>query len=185
VIVVLLVVLAGVRLFPKSTGHALMAPSQISSARLEPSLMPPTSTSSPIPTPTIRPKQTDIPVVRALEVPVTIDGIDFLLHRVRVGESFDTLADTYNTTPVVIHSLNSSLSRSKWVDTVIVISPGLQDVDPALPAFEAYQVPDSSITLDDLSAQLNVSSPLISHYNACSGACTFSPGDWLLIPYSK
>ena len=126
-----------------------------------------------------------VPQVHALEVSINVDDHKFLIHRVGVGETFEILAKTYTTTPEVIRSINYSMKPSLWANSVIVISPGLQTVDPALPAFKTYQVTKQGIMIDELAEKLTVDPALLRLYNACDDNCRLAVGDWLIIPISK
>jgi len=144
-----------------------------------------TPTSSPAPTSTFVPTTTIVPQVHALEVPINVGDHKFLIHRVGGGETFEILAKTYTTTPEVIRSLNYSMKSSLWANSLIVISPGLQMVDPALPAFKTYQVTTQGISIDELAGKLTVDPTLLRLYNACDDNCRLAVGDWLIIPISK
>lgn len=121
--------------------------------------------------------------VYALEFPFKVGEYSFLLHRIREGENFEVLEATYVTSAAAILALNYSLSSPLWVDSVIVISPGLQAVDPQLPTFQPYELTDPPISIDELAQQLNVNEELLRYYNNCSDNCRLAAGDWLLVPY--
>ena len=119
-----------------------------------------------------------VPQVHALEVPINVGDHKFLIHRVGVGETFEILAKNYTTTPDVIRSLNYSMRSSLWANSLIVISPGLQTVDLALPAFKTYQVSKQGIMIDELAGKLTVDPALLRLYNGCDD--NLSPGRWRL-----
>jgi len=165
--------------------HPTTTPSHIVPATIRPSatLIPPTS--SPAPTSTFVPTVTLVPQVHALEVLINVGDHQFLIHRAGGGETFEILATTYTTTPEVIRSLNYSMKPSLWANSVIVISPGLKTVDPALPAFKTYRITDQEITIDDLARKLTIDPVLLRLYNGCEDNCRLAVGDWVIIPMSK
>ena len=163
----------------------MMTPSQTIPTAIPPSATIILPTNSPAPTSTFVPTTTIVPQVHALEVPINVGDHKFLIHRVGAGETFEILAKTYTTTPEVIRSLNYSMKPSLWANSVIVISPGLQTVDLALPAFKTYQVTAQAITIDELAGKLTIDPVLLRLYNACNDNCRLSAGDWLILPISK
>ena len=103
-----------------------MTPSQTIPTAIQPSatIIPPTN--SPAPTSTFVSTPSSAPQLHLLEIPVTGGERKFLVHLVRRGETFETIAAAYNTTPEVIRSLNYSMKLSLWANSVIVISPGFK-----------------------------------------------------------
>ena len=183
---ILLLGMVGLQFFRQNViTPPMMTPSQTIPTAIPPSatIIPPTN--SPAPTSTFVPTTTIVPQVHALEVPINVDDHKFLIHRVGVGETFEILAKTYTTTPEVIRSINYSMKPSLWANSVIVISPGLQTVDLALPAFKTYQVTAQAIMIDELAGKLTVDPTLLRLYNACNDNCRLSAGDWLILPISK
>jgi LysM repeat protein len=123
--------------------------------------------------------------VHALEIPIAIGERKLLIHCVLAGETFEMLAQTYTTTSEVIRALNPSLNPPLLANRAIVISPGLQSIDPALPAFQAYEVTEAEITIDELAQKLEVDSMLLRNFNACPDNCRLAAGDWLIITIPK
>jgi len=153
------------------------------SVTAQPSLAPPpTATHSPVPTSTRIATGTPVPPTHDLEVPFEIDGHKLLMHKVGAGDIFETIEARYETTPEVLRALNYSLKGTLLGNTVIVIAPGLQKVDPALPSFWVREVDGTAVTIDELAQQYHVDAAVLRHYNGCSGACSLSVGDWILIP---
>jgi len=105
----------------------------------------------------------------------------FLIHRVPPGEIFAVMQVTYVTRSKVILALNDSLSAPLKADTVIVIGPRVQTVNPKLPSFRIYEVTEET-SIDELAQQLDVEPALLRDYNHCSNECRLAPGDWLMIP---
>jgi hypothetical protein len=116
-----------------------------------------------------------------LEVPINIGKRQLLLHRVHGGESFELVSQTFFTSTDVIRSLNYSLPPTLWADSVIVVAPDLQTVDPSLPAFNVFEVTETS-TLDLVARKLNLPPQLLEWYNECTGSCSVVAGDWLIVP---
>jgi hypothetical protein len=173
------------RFFPQSLALLTGIPSLPATATIEPSVTPIPPTSSPVSTSTPAPTRTSVPWTHALDVPFEIDGHPLLLHRVGNGEMFDTIDSKYKTTPEVIRALNPSVAASLWADTVIVIAPGLEAVDPTLPSFRLHEVLEPTITIDELAVQYNIEAALLMRYNGCTDACQLSAGDWVLFPVMK
>jgi hypothetical protein len=163
-------------------GRAMSSPPV--AATIAPSVTPlPNATgTSAVSTSTLVPTSTALPRVHALELPFEVDGHTLLIHRVGAGDMFDTIDKEYQTTAEVVRALNYPARVSLLANTVIVIAQGMQTMDPALPAFRVRQVDGSATTIDDLVQQYHVEAAVLNHYNGCSDACSFSVGDWILIP---
>jgi hypothetical protein len=140
------------------------------------------TTPSPFPTSMAAPTDTALPPPRALEEPFELDGTTLLMHRVRAGDMFETVDSEYRTAPEVLRALNYSLTGPLLANTVIVIAPGARIVDPALPSFMPRMVDAAPATIDDLAARYHVDAAALAHYNGCTPKCTFSPGEWILVP---
>jgi hypothetical protein len=123
-----------------------------------------------------------VPITRGLDLPFNVGDNRFLIHRVLAGETLEALARKYNTSEDVIRGINFFVPRPFWKDVIILISPGMQSVDPALPAFEPYKVPDADIALADLAVRLKVDPELLRYYTVCADPCRFDNDDWLIIP---
>jgi|GEM_PF-851952 hypothetical protein len=138
------------------------------------------------PAPTLEPASptpTDFPPQEhALEVPVLVGEQPILLHRVIEGEQIVLLTRRYETSLEVLEALNYSPPAPVFAGRVIVIAPGLMNVDPNLPPFDPYQVIDPEIGVGELAGKLGVDLDRLKYYNRCSGFCKFVSGDWLLIP---
>jgi hypothetical protein len=140
----------------------------------------PTVTSTITPTATITIQPTTI--TRALDLPYSVGQTRFVIHRILSGETLERLARKYNTTEAIIRNINKVLPSPLWAGSVIIISPGMQSIDPALPTFEPYQVPDAAIMLADLAKRLNVEPALLKYYTGCNDPCRFAAREWLVIP---
>jgi hypothetical protein len=119
-----------------------------------------------------------------LEFPFKVGEHTCLLHRVREGENFEVLEETYVTNAEIILSINDSLSSPLRAERVIVICPGLQTVDPAIPAFQTYEVTEAEVSIDELAQTLGADPALLRHYNRCITGCRLTAGDWVLVPHS-
>jgi hypothetical protein len=119
----------------------------------------------------------------ALEVPIEVDGRELILHRVGSGETFETISAKYQTAAAAIRSLNYSMGASLFASSVIVIEPGQQTIDTALPSFLTHRVGDApAISIDQVAAQYNVSAALMRRYNGCTYDCELVASDWVMIP---
>ena len=171
------------RYVPRALSRPQADPRPAASVTPKPSLTSfPTATNSPVPTSTRIPASTPAAATHDLEVSFEIDGHELLMHKVGAGDMFETIDAKYETTPDVLRALNYSLTRSLLGNTVILIAPGLQTVDPALPSFWVRQVDRPAVTIDGLAKEYHVDITALRHYNRCSDDCLLSVGDWILIP---
>jgi hypothetical protein len=122
------------------------------------------------------------PPPHTLETRLRVGSQVFLIHLVRLDENYEILSRDYKTTRAVIQALNDTLHTTLWVDAPIVIAPGAQSPDPNWPVFQAWQVPQPDMTIDQVAALLKADPDALRYYNACPQACPLTPGDWLLIP---
>lgn len=157
-------------------------PQQTATAWVRPSATQPPPTNSPVPTSTRTSTATPFSQIHALEVPIVVGDRTFLIHRVEWGDTFESIAAAFSTSPAVIQALNHSLKPPLKANSLIVISPGLQEVDPTLPSFDIYQVTKGETTIEELARELNVDPESLRLYNACNDNCRLFPGDWLIIP---
>ncbi len=126
------------------------------------------------------PTITMVPSTLALETPIG-SWVQFIIHRTLPGESLEQFANQYNTTVDVIRSVNYNLPNVLYVDRLIIIPIGVQD-DVELPAFEAYQVVDRGLNVDELAAKLSVKPEELLSYNNIPSDYIFNNGDWILVP---
>jgi LysM domain len=169
---------------PHVANTSTMMPSQTVPTAIQPSatIIP---TNSPAPTSTFVSTPSSAPQLHLLEIPVTGDERKFLVHLVGRGDTFETIAAAYNTTPEVIRALNYSMKLSLWANSAIVISPGLKIVDPTLPAFQTHKTLEGETDIDKLAQKLKVDPLLLRQYNDCAETCSLTVGDWLIVPVSK
>jgi LysM repeat protein len=145
----------------------------------------PSSTPSPVPTSTAAPTGTALPPPRSLETRFELGGTTLLMHRVRAGDMFETLDSEFDTTAEVLRRLNYSLTGPLLANTVIVIAPGIRVVDPALPSFMVRKVDLAGATLGNLATRYHVEAAALAQYNRCTSECTFSAGEWILVPVMR
>jgi hypothetical protein len=91
-------------------------------------------------------------------------------------------AKKYQTSQEAIRAVNFNMPLPLWADSVIVIPVGTSDVT-GIPVFELYQASGETVSLEQLSAQLNADLNLLKKFNAFDDTCWFFV-DWLLIPRS-
>lgn len=143
-------------------------------------------TNTPIPaTPTAQPtaQPTELSLQNhALEVPIMVGEQSFLMHRVTEGDQILFLTEKYDTNLKVLEWINHVPPAPLFVDKVIVIAPGLKDIDPSLPPLEPYQVADKETDIQGLAGKLGIDLEKLKRYNHCSDTCNFVKGDWLLLP---
>jgi len=135
-----------------------------------------TATQQPSGTPTRR----IIPSILALDTPIGAD-VQFVIHRVRTGESLFQYAREYNTNVDAIRAVNYNLPSILFVNWVVVIPVGIED-PTGLPAFEAFQVTMRGLTVDALAEELSVEPENLAKYNNVPTDYKFSPGEWILLP---
>jgi len=143
-------------------------------------------TNTPIPaTPTM---QATIPPTEfssqshALEIPIAVGEYSFMMHRVTEGEQILFLTGQYHTTLKALEWINLTPPAPLLTGKVIVIAPGLTEIDPSQPPLEPYQVMDKTTTIQGLAGKLGVDLEKLKYYNRCSDACQFAQGDWVLLP---
>lgn len=151
--------------------------------------MPPQPTAAPtsvIATETAMPTPTDAPPQKhALETAINVDGKTFMIHMVIAGEQMVLLARDYQTSIEAIQAINYQLPQTVWSGSALVLMPGVQSIDPALPSFFAFKVTDSEIKIEALAGILHVEPALLKHYNRCEDDCLLSSGDWVIVPVAK
>jgi hypothetical protein len=144
-----------------------------------------TSTIPSIETYVVTPLTLSTPVValseHRLDVPIGTNQ-KFVIHRVANGENFNRYADQYNTSVEAIVAVNYNLRSPAWVGSLVVIPVGFTDV-AGLPAFEAYEVTQSGVSLETLALDLDAKLEDVQYYNAISDEESLTVGDWLLIPH--
>jgi hypothetical protein len=152
-------------------------------------------TAQPSPTMTVAPQRTNTPhktqtdpaeaatlQVHALEIPIMVGEQQLIIHQVKTGESLWLLADQYDTLVEAIQQMNVTLPSPLWVDSLVVLSPGMMYTDPTSPMFEVYHVGAEQVDIDKISGNLNMDPLLMRFYNNCLESCLLKADDWLLIP---
>lgn len=140
------------------------------------------ATSSPAPTQAPMATDTTVPQMHGLEAAIKVGGVEFRIHRMQWGETFESLAATYMTTPEVIRALNYELYPPLRAESVIVVAPGMQTPDASLPALRTYEVTAEGTTLEAVAQELGVNAKVLGHYNGCEAGCPLGAGDWLIVP---
>lgn len=144
-------------------------------------------TSTPTQTPTLptppSPTVTKEDPVLALETPIG-NEIQFIIHRVKEGETLGIFADQYNTTVDAITAINHDLIVPLWAHWLVVIPLDITDVSE-LPTFEPYQVEVEGILLRELAEEVSASLDDMVRYNAIDADHVLHTGEWLLIPREK
>ncbi|MBI5296404.1 MAG: hypothetical protein HY869_13085 [Chloroflexi bacterium] len=151
-------------LTPSRTATITHTPSSTATYSSTPSLMPPLSK-------------------RGLEMPIGGD-LQFVIHKVKVGENMNQYAAKYNTSIEAIVMINYKLKTPLWEDTLLVIPVGFTDIS-GLPSFEAHQVTEADRSAEALAAELGVSAADLALYNAIADGELLQPGDWILVPHSR
>jgi hypothetical protein len=126
----------------------------------------------------------DINVVcgHSLDIPFGSDP-QFIVHHVKSGENINGYADEYGTTVNAILSINHEIRTPIWENSMVVIPIGTTLV-VGLPSFEVYEVPETTISLADLTQSLDTDIPSFLKYNAFDESCQIFSG-WLLVPREK
>jgi hypothetical protein len=119
---------------------------------------------------------------RTLDVPIMVGQQPILMHRIADGEQILFLTEQQHTTIKVLEWINYETPVPLIVGKVIVIAPGMMNIDQSLPPFEPYQVMDPLTSIQGLAGKLGVDLKKLEYYNNCSDACQFAKGDWVLVP---
>jgi hypothetical protein len=147
--------------------------------------MPPTPTSTSIPSSTPVPTNT-LSAISAITLPgntlETPIGFEtkFIIHRVLDGESFTMLAQRYNTSVGAIKAVNVGAPDILWVDSLMVI-PINQTEAAGLPALKPFQV-DKDIQVEDLAKELSTELAEFEQLNGLQDGQMLKAGDWVLLP---
>ena len=143
----------------------------------------PTLTKTSLPSATFIPTLSATPALHGLEIPIRGGDMNFLIHRILQGETLEKLTKNYTTSSDVINYINYRRPTPLWADSIIILMPGLRVTDLSLPAFEAHQVKETEISIEDLAQKLQVEVALLKYYNNCVSSCHLFAGDWVLIPH--
>jgi hypothetical protein len=145
---------------------------------ITPSLTEPLATDTQVPpTPTAR------IVILTLDTPIGGDQ-KFIIHRVAEGETLQIFANKYHTSVEAIKDINFDLIIPLWTDWLVVIPENITDVSK-LPLFEAHQVEEEYIKIQDLAIKLSASLEEMIYYNNIEENYLLRKGDWLLVPREK
>ena len=141
------------------------------------------ASASPAPTaaPTILPTSTQFPTPGpGFKTPFGPDGT-FLIHVVTAGESFNSIAVQYSTTPTVLQAINPVIEgASLWVGRQLVVAVGVIDAS-ALPVFEVFFT-TAPASLTDLAEAFGTDPESIRLYNQLGETDAIPSGRWLIIP---
>lgn len=129
------------------------------------------------------PTSTQEDPILALETPIGGE-IQFIIHRVKEGETLQMFADQYNTTVEAITAINYDLIVPLWAHWLVIIPVNITEVND-LPAFEAHQVAEEGIRVRELAEQLSASLEDMMRYNNIDANHTLHAGEWLLIPRER
>ena len=170
-----------------SAAISLAAPTEtpflsVGLATEEPTSAPALPTEIPSPSPQPTPPATPIETHEAhyLDEPFGEDQ-RFVVHQVASGESLLFLATQDNTTPDILKAVNYQLIVPIWVDSIIVIPLDCLELNN-LPAFEAYQVSESDITLRELAERFAVDLEALVRFNDIPAEEKLLVSEWVLIP---
>ena len=145
---------------------------------ITPSLTEPLATDTQVPpTPTAR------IVILTLDTPIGGDQ-KFIIHRVAEGETLQIFANKYHTSVEAIKDINFDLIIPLWTDWLVVIPENITAVSK-LPLFEAHQVEEEYIKIQDLAIKLSASLEEMIYYNNIEENYLLRKGDWLLVPREK
>jgi hypothetical protein len=138
----------------------------------------PTATLTPTPTITLTPAPpTPGP---GLETPFG-PGAEYILHRVKAGESARTIAYEYHTTYTVISETNQLLPGGTiLVDMVLFIVPNLRE-NIGLPVFKPILLEEDT-SIADLAGQFAISPDDLRRYNVLGPDDFLPAGRWIIIP---
>ncbi|MEA3325750.1 MAG: LysM domain-containing protein [Chloroflexota bacterium] len=137
----------------------------------------------PSPTKQLTSTPTDVKPVLTLDIPIGSE-YQFIIHRVKEGESLQIFADLYNTSVEAIRAVNYDLIAPLWIDWLVIIPVNTTDVED-IPTFEPYQVESDQITISELSKQLSTQLEDLLLYNNLDSEHVLYQGEWLLIPRER
>jgi len=121
--------------------------------------------------------------IHRLEIPIGI-SYQFVIHRMKQGESLGNLATQYKTSVEAIKLVNYYLPEPVWIDWLVIIPVGITNVS-GMPSFDAYMVVEGEITIEDLASTLALDASMIKLYNGFRDGYILSAGEWVLIPHSR
>ncbi|MBN1304058.1 MAG: LysM peptidoglycan-binding domain-containing protein [Anaerolineales bacterium] len=153
-------------------------------------LIPVSSTATIIPTgtPTIplTIETTALPITATItRIPHSLDSMIgtnpvLIIHRVRQGDTIESLAYRYKTNAAVIQALNYNLSIPLLVHKDIVIPVNRSDAG-GLPEFEVYRVQQDT-SAEELGTLLGVDPDELCYYNGLTNGAAFIAGEWVIVP---
>jgi hypothetical protein len=118
----------------------------------------------------------------ALDTPIGAQG-HFIIHQVADGQSMIAIMKQYSTTLDALEAVNYFIPKPIWVGYNLVI-PKDQPNLSGIPTFQAIEVNESDISIDDLALKLSTDSESLTKYNELSPNCrTFS--GWLIVVKAK
>jgi hypothetical protein len=143
----------------------------------------PTRTATSTPTKTQTPTATEVPSLRNLDTPIGSDH-QFVIHKVAGGENLSQYASKYDTSVTAILRVNYALNIPLWVDALVVIPDGFDDV-AQMPYFQPYKVLTDGITAETLASELAASRYDFLYYNDLKAGEKLAINDWVLVPRSQ
>lgn len=143
----------------------------------------PTETSAPTatitPTATVIPTQTPGPLLRT---PFGADGLTFAVHEVLPGETIETIARAYNTTPEVVRAINqfSPPGRtSLWVGDVLVICVNCETQNE-LPKLQAQFI-EPDVVVSELADSTDTSMEEFRQWNGLGESDQIDAPRWVIL----
>ncbi len=103
----------------------------------------------------------------------------YLIHKVAEGESLDSLAEGFGSTPEAIAAVNQFLPDPLWEGWLMVIPSGISE-PKGQPSFEVYLAAAQS-NINDLAQKLEVDPQALTEYNTLDTSGEIPAGTWLLI----
>lgn len=107
----------------------------------------------------------------------------FLLHRIKAGESYGTLSELYQTNFETLDALNhNTQGKLLWAGQYIVIIPGLTNPIEDMPKFFVLEIKEFS-SLVELAQENQISVGHLLYYNNLAEGGDFIEPRLLMIPY--
>ncbi len=103
----------------------------------------------------------------------------YQIHKVVKGESLESLAGKYESSPEAITAVNHFLPSPLWDSWLMVIPEGVTD-PKGLPSFEVYLVP-AEASVAELAQKLEVDTQALTKYNGLEASGRVPIGTWLLV----
>ena len=145
----------------------------------------PAKVAAPVATETQAPEPSITPHTIVINLDQPFGGeIQFVVHQIASGETFEQLGKKFNTTFIAMQKVNSSRLDGFQVGSVMVIPLDAANFPADIPVFTPYQV-EADVMLRDLIAELGGVVNEVTLYNGLNDEDILAKGSWILLPGKK